>query len=112
MTGQWLAYCSSCPVPEIANVMTRARIPFHQVTGVLNDEQTWLEIEGWLAAAQVRTTLASTRLGLMGHYYSGMLDVMTDLTLVSIVFGTRVEILEVDELSALGAEVNEAVLSR
>jgi L-arabinose isomerase len=112
MTGQWLAYCSSCPVPEIANVMARARIPFHQVTGVLNDEQTWLEIEGWLAAAQVRTTLASTRLGLMGHYYSGMLDVMTDLTLVSIVFGTRVEILEVDELSALRAEVTEAVLSR
>jgi L-arabinose isomerase len=112
MTGQWLEYCSSCPVPEIANVMARARIPFHQVTGALNDEQTWLEIEGWLAAAQVRATLAATRLGLMGHYYSGMLDVMTDLTLVSIVFGTRVEILEVDELSALGAEVNEAVLSR
>ena len=112
MTGQWLEYCSSCPVPEIANVMARARIPFHQVTGALNDEQTWLEIEGWLAAAQVRATLAATRLGLMGHYYSGMLDVMTDLTLVSIVFGTRVEILEVDELSALRAEVNEAVLSR
>jgi L-arabinose isomerase len=112
MTGQWLEYCSSCPVPEIANVLKRARIPFHEVTGVLNDEQTWLEIEGWLAAAQVRTTLASTRLGLMGHYYSGMLDVMTDLTLVSIVFSTRMEILEVDELSALGAEVNEAVLSR
>ncbi len=112
MTGQWLAYCSSCPVPEIANVMARARIPFHQVTGVLNDEETWLEIEGWLAAAQVRAALATTRLGLMGHYYSGMLDVMTDLTLVSIVFGTHVEILEVDELSALGAEVNEAALTR
>ena len=112
MTGQWLAYCSSCPVPEIANVMARARIPFHQVTGVLNDEQTWLEIEGWLAAAQVRAALASTRLGLMGHYYSGMLDVMTDLTMVSIVFGTRMEVLEVDELSALGAEVNEAALLR
>src|ERR1700728_4897659 len=34
MTGHWLAYCSACPVPEIANVMARARIPFHQVTGV------------------------------------------------------------------------------
>jgi L-arabinose isomerase len=110
MTGHWLAYCSACPVPEIANVMVRARIPFHQVTGVLNDERTWLEIEGWLAAAQVRATLASARLGLMGHYYSGMLDVMTDVTLVSIVFGTHIEILEVDELSALASEVNESVL--
>ena len=110
MTGDWLAYCSACPVPEIANVMTRARIPFHQVTGVLNDVATWQEIEEWLEAAQVRSTLASMRLGLMGHYYSGMLDIMTDVTLVSIVFGTHIEIVEVDELSALRTEVTEKTL--
>jgi L-arabinose isomerase len=46
----------------------------------------------------------------MGHYYSGMLDIMTDLTLVSIVFGSHVELLEVDELSALRAEVAESSL--
>ena len=112
MTGHWLAYCSACPVPEIANVMARARIPFHQVTGVLDDEETWREIEGWLAAARVRAALTSARLGLMGHYYSGMLDIMTDVTLLSIVFGTHAEIVEVDELSALGAEVNEAALAQ
>jgi L-arabinose isomerase len=106
MTGHWLAYCSACPVPEIANVLARARIPFHQVAGVLDEPQTWAEIEGWLAAARVRTTLASARLGLMGHYYSGMLDIMTDVTLVSIVFGTHVEIVEVDELSAYVAAVS------
>lgn len=112
MTGHWLAYCSACPVPEIANVLARARIPFHQVTGVLDEAETWQEIEEWLAAARVRSTLASARLGLMGHYYSGMLDIMTDLTLVSIVFGAHVEIVEVDELSALGAEVNDGDLAR
>jgi len=112
MTGDWLAYCSACPVPEIANLLMRARIPFHQVTGVLDEERTWQEIEEWLTAAQVRSALASTRLGLLGHYYSGMLDIMTDVTLVSIVFGTHVELLEVDELSALGGEVKEADLAR
>jgi L-arabinose isomerase len=112
MTGHWLAYCSACPVPEIANVMSRAGIPFHQVTGVLDDEQTWKEVEEWLAAAGVRSTLASLRLGLMGHYYSGMLDIMTDLTLVSITFGSHLEILEVDELTALAAEVGEADIAR
>ncbi len=112
MTGEWLAFCSSCPVPEIANVFKRAGISFHQVTGVLDDEHTWAEIEEWLAAARVRTVLASARLGLMGHYYSGMLDIMTDVTLVSIVFGTHVEIVEVDELSALAAEVAEPEISR
>jgi L-arabinose isomerase len=107
MTGEWLAYCSACPVPEIANLLMRAGIPFHQVTGVLDEQATWTEIEQWLAAAQVRSTLASARLGLMGHYYSGMLDIMTDVTLVSIAFGTHVELLEVDELSALGGSVSE-----
>jgi L-arabinose isomerase len=28
MTAEWLAWCQACPVPEIANVFTRARIPF------------------------------------------------------------------------------------
>ncbi|MGA2047551.1 MAG: arabinose isomerase [Terracidiphilus sp.] len=112
MTGEWLAFCSACPVPEIANVMTRAGIPFHQVTGVLDEERTWAEIEQWLSAARVRSTLAAGRLGLMGHYYGGMLDIMTDVTLVSIVFGTHVEIVEVDALSVLAAEVNEADIAQ
>jgi L-arabinose isomerase len=112
MTGLWLEYCSACPVPEIANVMARAGIPFHEVTGFLGDGPTWDEIESWLAAARVRTTLASTRLGLMGHTYGGMLDIMTDVTLVSVAFGTHVEILEVDELSALSALVGPAEVSR
>jgi L-arabinose isomerase len=112
MTGQWLAYCSACPLPEVANVLQRARITFHQVTGVLDEAATWQEIEEWLAAARVRAALASTRLGLMGHYYSGMLDIMTDVTLVSIVFGTHVEIVEVDELSALAGEVKDEDVTR
>jgi L-arabinose isomerase len=101
MTGYWLAYCSACSVPEIANVFTRAGIPFHQVTGYLDDPAAWTEIHQWLAAANVRSTLRNTNLGLLGHYYSGMLDVATDITQISITFGCLVEMLEVDELSAL-----------
>ena len=112
MTGEWLAFCSACPVPEIANLFTRACIPFHQVTGVLDDQAAWREIEEWLAAARVRSVLASARLGLMGHYYSGMLDIMTDVTLLSIAFGTHAELLEVDELSGLCAEVSDADIAR
>jgi len=112
MTGEWLAFCSSCPVPEIANLFTRANIPFHQVTGALDDAAAWREIEEWLAAARVRAALAEARLGLMGHYYSGMLDIMTDVTLLSIAFGVHAELLEVDELSALSAEVSETDIAR
>lgn len=112
MTGEWLASCSACPVPEIANIFLRAQIPFHQVAGVLNDETTWREIEEWLAAARVRASMAAGRVGLMGHYYSGMLDIMTDVTLISIAFGIHAEILEVDELSALRADVSEGDIAR
>ena len=112
MTGHWLAFCSACPVPEIANVLLRAQIPFHQVTGVLDDEATLREIGEWLGAARVRAAMAAARVGLLGHYYGGMLDIMTDVTLLSIAFGIHAEILEVDELSAMRADVSEEDVSR
>lgn len=106
MTGEWLAHCSACAVPEIAGVLNRAGIPFHQVTGVLRDDpQCWKEIDAWLQAARVAHVMAHNRLGLMGHYYSGMLDIYTDVTMQSAVFGTHVEILEVDELAELRRKV-------
>ena len=102
MTGEWLAFCSACPVPEIANVFSRAGLPFHQVTGVLEgDPHVWDEVEGWVDAAWVAHTMAHNRLGLMGHYYSGMLDMYSDLTLQLTTFGGHVEILEIDELAEL-----------
>src|ERR1700733_200433 len=107
MTGEWLAFCSACPVPEIANVLSRAGIAFHQVTGVLKDDTVWAEIGEWIAAARVKKALAENRLGLMGHYYSGMLDIQTDLTQVAITFGSHIEHLEVDELSALREQVSD-----
>jgi L-arabinose isomerase len=64
MTGEWLAYCSACPVPEIANVLRRSGIPFHQVTGMLEDDPIcWEEIQAWIDAARGAsdTTTASAR---------------------------------------------------
>jgi L-arabinose isomerase len=112
MTGAWLAWCSACPVPEIVNVLRRAQIPFHQVTGALTDEATWTQIEEWVSAAQVKAELAENRLGLLGHYYGGMLDVATDITQVSITFGSHLEMLEVDELSALRSECTEEEIAQ
>ncbi len=111
MTGEWLAFCSACPVPEIANVLRRAEIPFHQLTGVLGEENVWTEMEEWIAAAHVKKVLAENRLGLMGHYYGGMLDVATDLTQVAITFGCHIEQLEVDELSALREHVTDSEIA-
>ncbi len=109
MTGEWLAHSSACPVPEIANVFRRARIDFHQVTGVLGDDpECWEEVDAWIEAARVANAMAHNRLGLMGHYYSGMLDIYSDLTQHCAAFGGHMEMVEVDELSALRREVTPA----
>jgi L-arabinose isomerase len=108
MTGEWLAYCQACPVPEIANVFRRSRIPFFQVTGMLeSDPVAWREIKDWIEAAQVAHVMEHNRLGLMGHYYGGMLDIYSDLTQQCAYFGGHIELVEVDELSALRTSVCE-----
>jgi L-arabinose isomerase len=113
MTGEWLAYCQACPVPEIANVFTRCRIPFFQVTGVLeNDPPVWAEVNDWIDAARVAHVMEHNRLGLMGHYYGGMLDIYSDLTQQCAYFGGHIEIIEVEELATLRREVNTAEASR
>ena len=107
MTGDWLAYCAACPMPEIANVFTRAGIDFHQVTGVLEDDPVcWNEVDAWIEAARVAHAMFHNRLGLMGHYYGGMLDIYSDTTLQCATFGGHMEIVEVDELAALRREVS------
>lgn len=110
MTGEWLAFCSACPLPEIANVFGRAGIDFHQITGILGDTREddpacWNEVDEWIEAARVQSIMERNRLGLMGHYYGGMLDIYSDTTLQCATFGGHIEILEVDELAALRREV-------
>jgi L-arabinose isomerase len=102
MTGEWLAHCQACAVPEIANVFKRARIPFFQVTGMLeNDPISQQEIAEWIEAGRVAHRMDHNRLGVMGHYYNGMLDVYSDLTQQCAFFGGHIEIIEVDELTAI-----------
>ncbi|WP_329258886.1 L-fucose/L-arabinose isomerase family protein [Actinoallomurus sp. NBC_01490] len=107
-TGQWLAYCGACPLPEMANAFLRCGIPFRSVSGYLEDERAWDRIGRWVRAAGVRAALRHGRHGLMGHLYPGMLDVATDLTLVSAQFGGHVEVLEFDDLRVRVEKVTDA----
>ena len=107
MTGEWLAHCQACSVPEIANVLGRAGVDFHLVTGHLHDDESWNEIQQWIDAAYLREAMRTNTLGMMGHYYMGMLDVYSDLTAQSVTFGTNIELIEIDELIAIGEQVTE-----
>lgn len=98
MTGEWLAHCQACSVPEFANVFNRAGIDYEFVTGYLGEQVVWDDIQDWIDAARVASVMNKNRLGVLGHYYAGMLDVYSDLTKQSAAFGTHIEIVEMCEV--------------
>lgn len=107
-TGEWLANCSACCVPEIACAFERASIPFNVVSGMLYDENgAWNEIEEWCKAAQVVRTLRGSRFGFLGHTYPGMLDLYSDFTMHHAQLGLQVEVLEMDDLRDRVENVDE-----
>ncbi|MCG8478347.1 MAG: arabinose isomerase [Spirochaetales bacterium] len=107
MTGEWLAHCQACCVPEIASVFRRARISYHLVTGYLGEGHTHDAIREWIEAAKVVHTMRNNRLGIMGHYYAGMLDVYTDITKQLAHLGGYADLIEIDELAQIRSEVGE-----
>ncbi|GAB1454178.1 L-fucose/L-arabinose isomerase family protein [Draconibacterium sp.] len=108
MTGEWLAHCQACSAPEIANVFNRAGIKYDFVTGYLGEQAVWDDIQGWIEAAKVAAVMRNNRLGILGHYYGGMLDVYTDLTKQAATFGTHIEMLEMCEVKKYRDEVSDA----
>lgn len=119
-TGEWLAHCGACPVPEISNAFERAGIPFRCVNGLLGLEETpaisatdeatsgrpeaiaaWRQIREYVRAAGAKRMLANARFGFLGNAYSGMLDMYSDLTMLHGQLGLHVELLEMSDLYQL-----------
>ena len=108
-TGEWLANCAACCVPEIAGACTRAGIPYDTVAGTIEeDERAWEKIAAWVRAAGVVRSLRRSRIGFLGHTYPGMLDLYTDFTAVHAQVGAHVEVLEIDDLGARVAAVDRS----
>ena len=111
MTGEWLAHCQACSVPEFASVFNRAGIRYEIVSGYLQEDYVWQEVQQWINAVRVKVGMNNNRMGILGHYYCGMLDVYTDTALQSAVFGTHIELLEMCELKALRETVTQNEIS-
>lgn len=105
MTGEWLSYCQSCVTPELASVFNRAGIKYHLITGYLEEKYVWDEIKTWIEACSVMKIIKAGRVGVMGHYYNGMLDVYSDITMLAAAFGSHFELIEFGVLKSLREKV-------
>ncbi len=116
-TGEWLAHCGACPVPEVVNALHRAGISAQVVNGLLGSAKTpaislanentaarpeairaWEEIGQWVQAAMIKENLQNARFGFLGNTYNGMLDLYSDLTMIQAQTGASVQVLEMDDL--------------
>jgi L-arabinose isomerase len=130
-TGEWLAHCGACPVPEISNAFHRAHLPFRVINGLLGltetpaisltDEVTydapeairaWQEIEEWIKAAGVARSLQHSRFGFLGNTYSGMLDMYSDFTMLQAQTGMHIEVLEMCDLNHFVKQVTPEEIAR
>lgn len=126
-TGEWLAHCGACPVPEISNAFARANIPFRVINGLLGLDYTpgisltsektsdhlaavraWKSIQEWIRAASVPRTLRHSRFGFLGNTYNGMLDMYSDFTMIQAQTGLHVEIVEMCDLDRMLRDVTDA----
>ncbi len=126
-TGQWLAHCGACPVPEFTNTFERAGISYHIVNGLLGQEKTptfsetdevtaarpesvraWEQIYAWARAAAVKRMFRHARFGFLGNNYSGMLDLYSDYTMLSAQLGLHIELIEMCDLDKHLKTVTEA----
>lgn len=99
-TSMQLANDDFCSVPEFAAVAVRMgkRVP-EVIIGTLTDDPVAdAEIAEWCQIAKVYRSLRTARIGLMGHVLEAMLDMHTDPTALTSVFGSHVVLCEPEDI--------------
>jgi L-arabinose isomerase len=65
-------------IPEMTSALLRIQRPFFMVTSQLDDPHGRQELGEYIDAAGVIRRLKSARIGIVGHAYEGMTDLMVD----------------------------------
>jgi L-arabinose isomerase len=94
-------------LPELASSLVRSGRRFWLVTGAIDDPAAQERLGELLAAARAVARLRNARIGLIGHPYEGMTDLMQDDYAVLETFGATCWPIDPDEVSAAFAGMEE-----
>ena len=97
----------SAGIPELTNALLRAGKQFSCITGHALDEAVLAELADYCAAARAVRRLRQARIGLIGHTYQGMTDLMIDAYALRHKIGPLIWQVELEELGAATAAVPE-----
>lgn len=87
-------------LPETTHALNRLGKPFYMVTGHLRDEIRLARIQQLATAAAIKARLAWARIGMIGHPYQHMADLMVDSFAVRSALGPTVVHVEPEEFGA------------
>ncbi len=97
-------------VPELTAVLLRTGRDFEMVTSHWDDEEGRRRIHEIIQAAGVRRRLRGARVGLVGHPFEGMTDLMTDGLSFRQKIGPVVWPLEPEKIAVRFAEIPQALV--
>lgn len=88
-------------IPELTSALVRSGREFHFISGHFADQQAWQELKEYVQAAHVKKLLTRVKVGVIGHPYKWMTDLMVDQLEVFNQLGVIAEYIEQSELSNL-----------
>jgi L-arabinose isomerase len=94
-------------LPELASSLIRAGRRFWLVTGAIDDPAAQERLAEHLQAARAVARLRNARIGIIGHPYEGMTDLMQDDFAVLETFGATCWPIDHDEVTAAFAGIEE-----
>lgn len=93
-------------LPETTHALKRTGHPFHIVTGHLHDPERLKKLQNYLVSAAITERLRTARIGMVGHPYQYMADLMVDTFALREQIGPTVFHVEPEEIAAAVAEAS------
>ena len=99
-------------VQDLTNVLLRAGVTFHLVTGHYQDKRALAEVKAWCDAARLVKYMRHMKIGLIGYPMQGMGDFAIDETALLAQTGVEVRRIAMKELAERAAAATKEEIAR